>query len=123
MYCMKCGAANSGTASFCVNCAATLVRPASASRPDARIGDDSGMRMLLPVGRSGFAIAAGYIGLLAIGVFPLGPIAILFSILALLDIRRHPEMHGMGRIIMGFVGGVIGTIVAVAMIVVFAFQR
>src|SRR4051812_21407307 len=27
------------------------------------IGDDAGMRMLLPVGRSGWAIAAGYLGL------------------------------------------------------------
>ena len=35
--------------------------------PTPRIGDDAGIRMLLPVGRSGWAIAAGYLGLFGDG--------------------------------------------------------
>ena len=34
------------------------------------VGDDPAMRMLLPVGRSGWAIAAGYLGLFSFIIFP-----------------------------------------------------
>ena len=34
------------------------------------LGDDAAMRMLLPVGRSGWAIAAGYLGLFSLIVLP-----------------------------------------------------
>jgi len=73
------------------------------------------MRMLLPVGRSGLAIAAGYAGLLAVfGVF--GPVALLLGILAIIDIKRHPRKHGMGRAVFGVVMGVIGTALLVLMV-------
>jgi GYF domain 2 len=65
---------------------------------------DAGMRMLLPVGRSGFAIAAGYLGILS--CIPLvSLLAILFSTLAVFDLRKHPEKTGWGRIITGYVLG------------------
>lgn len=78
------------------------------------IGDDLGMRMLLPVGRSGWAIAAGYLGLFSIIILP-APIAIIVSLIAIRDIRKskdspHPK-HGMGRAIFGLVMGLIGTCV------------
>ena len=41
-----------------------------------RLGDDAGMRLLLPVGRSGWAIAAGYLGLFSLAVIP-APIALV----------------------------------------------
>jgi uncharacterized protein DUF4190/uncharacterized protein DUF4339 len=87
-----------------------------------RLGDDTGMRMLLPVGRSGWAIAAGYLGLFSLIVLP-APIALIVSIVALWDIRRsksssHPK-HGMGRAIFGLVMGILGT----AIILFFIFQR
>jgi len=70
------------------------------------------MRLLLPVGRSGWAIAAGYLGLFSLIVLP-APIALIVSIIALWDIRRsksspHPK-HGMGRAIFGLIMGVLGT--------------
>lgn len=78
------------------------------------IGDDAGMRMLIPVGRSPWAIVAGYLGLFSIlGCF--GPIAIIVSIIAIRDIKAHPDKHGMGRAIFGLVMGIIGTIVLVGM--------
>lgn len=63
-------------------------------------------RMVLPVGRSGWAIAAGYLGL-----FSLLPIIGLFSlaigVFALRDIKRNPHKHGKGRAIFAIVMGLI----------------
>jgi hypothetical protein len=77
------------------------------------IGDDAGMRLLLPVGRSPWAIAAGYLGLVAlvpvIGLVA-GPAAIICAILAFRDMKRDPRLHGMGRAVTGIVLGGIGFI-------------
>src|SRR5262249_26728234 len=44
------------------------------------LGDDPGIRMLLPVGRSGWAIAAGYLGLISVLCIP-SPLALIAGIL------------------------------------------
>jgi len=76
------------------------------------LGDDAAMRLLLPVGRSGWAIAAGYLGLFSLlGIF--APFALLTGILALFDIRRNPKKHGLGRAWFGIVMGTLGTAVLV----------
>jgi len=86
---------------------------AGPARPAA--GDDPMMRMLLPVGRSGWAIAAGYLGLLSfLGIF--APVALIIGIVAVRDIKKHPEKHGMGRAWFGIVMGALGTI-AIAVII------
>lgn len=78
-----------------------------------RIGDDAGMRFLLPVGRSLWAIAAGYLGLFSLVLIP-APISLIVSILAIRDIRRSKQTahakHGMGRAIFGLVMGILGTL-------------
>ncbi len=81
--------------------------------PARKLGDDLGMRMLLPVGRSGWAIAAGYLGLFGLLVVPT-PLALITGILAVRDIKKsagtaNPK-HGMGRAIFGLVVGVLGTV-------------
>jgi hypothetical protein len=84
--------------------------------PDApqakRLGDDLGMRMLLPVGRSGWAIAAGYLGLFALVVIP-APLALIFGIIGWWDIHRSKSTprpkHGMGRVIFALITGGLGT--------------
>jgi len=58
--------------------------------------------MILPVGRSFLAIAAGYAGLFAVLIFP-APIALTLGILAVIDIKRHPEKHGMGRAVFALI--------------------
>ncbi|HZL37906.1 MAG TPA: DUF4339 domain-containing protein [Tepidisphaeraceae bacterium] len=73
------------------------------------LGADAGMRMLLPVGRSGWAIAAGYLGLLSLLLVP-APFALICSIIAIVDMKRHPEKHGMGRVVFGLIMGSLGTI-------------
>lgn len=82
-------------------------------RPPTDLGDDAAIRLLLPVGRSGLAIAAGYFGLFAVLCFP-APIALVLGILAIRDIRRHPKKHGMGRAIFGLVMGILFTLVLAA---------
>jgi hypothetical protein len=60
--------------------------------------------MVLPVGRSGWAIAAGYLGLLSfIPIF--APAALITAELGRRDISAHPDKHGMGRVVVGYVGG------------------
>ncbi|MDO8677799.1 MAG: DUF4190 domain-containing protein [Acidobacteriota bacterium] len=66
------------------------------------------MRMLLPVGRSGLAIAAGYAGLFAFLILP-APLALVLGVLAVRDIRRNPKKRGMGRAVFGVITGVLGT--------------
>lgn len=84
-------------------------------RPGAPLAADPVMRAILPVGRSGWAIAAGYLGLLSLlGIF--GPPALICGLVALNDIRKHPEKHGKGRAWFGIVMGALGTIVIVVAI-------
>jgi hypothetical protein len=74
--------------------------------------DDRLNRVLFPVGRSGWAVASGYLGLFSLLVIP-GPLAVLTGIAGIFDIKRHPERHGMGRCIFGIVMGALGTAVLV----------
>jgi hypothetical protein len=77
---------------------------------------DPAMRWLLPVDRSGWAIAAGYFGLFSILIVP-APIAIVVSLIAIRDIRKHPERHGMGRALFGLIAGALFTLVPVVMFI------
>jgi hypothetical protein len=82
--------------------------------PPQPLGENAGVRMLLPVGRSGWAIAAGYLGLFSVlGCF--APISIIVSIIAIRDIKTHPDRHGMGRAVFGLVMGILGSILLVGM--------
>lgn len=74
------------------------------------------MRLLLPVGRSGWAIAAGYAGLFAIVILP-APLAVILAIIAMVDMKRHPEKHGMGRAIFALITGLLGTAGLIVLIV------
>jgi hypothetical protein len=77
--------------------------------PQQNVGDDAAMRMLLPVGRSGWAIAAGYLGLFSVLCIP-APLALVAGIVAIREMRRDPSKHGMGRAVFGIVMGAIGTV-------------
>jgi len=90
--------------------------------PRADIGQDAGIRMLIPVGRSGWAIAAGYLGLFSFVVLP-APIALVVALIAISDIRKHPEKHGMGRAIFGLVMGILGTVALAFGLVAMAIGR
>jgi hypothetical protein len=65
--------------------------------------------MLVPVGRSGWATAAGYLGLVAVLLVP-APMALAAGLAAVRDIRRS-RRHGMGRAVFGIVMGGIFSVV------------
>ncbi len=88
----------------------------------ARLGDDRVVRMLLPVGRSGWAIAAGYAGLFAVLIIP-APLALLLGILAVRDLRRHRDKHGLGRAVFGIVMGSLGTLLLALVLISIVASR
>jgi hypothetical protein len=104
MFCSTCG--NELTGPFCARCGAAAPAHGAQARS---LGDDPAMRFLLPVGRSGWAIAAGYLGLFGILLLP-APFALLVGLVALRDLRRHPEKRGRGRAWFGTGVGVLGTL-------------
>jgi hypothetical protein len=87
------------------------------------LGDNAGIRMLLTVGRSPWAIAAGYLGLFSVLVVP-APLALIVSIVAIIDILKSGKSpspkHGLVRAVFGLVMGLVFSlllaIVAISMI-------
>jgi hypothetical protein len=116
MYCPKCGTLNHDAAVHCHKCQSAMwpVAP-SPPRQSADTTENMVIRALIPVGRSGLAIAAGYLGLFALCGIP-APFALALGIVAVLDLKRHPEKHGMGRAIFAIVMGALGTIGLLAFI-------
>jgi len=121
MYCPNCGSLLvSDDMTSCGRCGwreggpitnvGAFQRPPPMSRPSQGyskgIADDPAMRLLIPVGRSIWAIAAGYLGLVSVLMCP-APLALITGIIAIMDIKQHPERHGMGRAIFGIVMGTI----------------
>ncbi len=85
-----------------------------------KLGDDAGIRMLIPVGRTGWAIAAGYLGLFSIILLP-APISIIVSVIAILDINKSKKTgirkRGLGRAIFGLVMGIIFSIILALVVI------
>ncbi len=116
MYCPKCGTQNDDNAFRCVSCQ-EIIQPIPVRTRPVPIEDNESMRMLIPIDRSGLAIAAGYLGLVSI-IYFFAPFALILGILAIRDIKRHPEKHGMGRAVFGVVMGAIFTVVLLIFIIV-----
>jgi hypothetical protein len=114
MYCQNCGALVEEHARLCLVCGKPPLRSQAPGTVD--IADDPAMRLLLPVGRSLWAIAAGYAGLFAVTIL-LAPVALVLGIVAIMDIKRHPEKHGMGRAIFGVAMGALGSILLLVALV------
>jgi hypothetical protein len=111
MFCRYCGAENDDNNFRCVKCQ-KVIQVQVQNVVTSGIDDSAAMRMLLPVGRSGLAIAAGYAGLFAFLILP-APLALVLGILAIRDIKKNPKKHGMGRAVFGLVIGALGTVVLV----------
>jgi hypothetical protein len=106
MQCTRCGFVNAPyQQSVCAQCGAPF-----------GMGADPAMRALLPVGRTPLSIIAGYLGLGALFCLP-SPLALIVGIWAVVDLKKKPGMHGMGRAVFGIVAGAIGTIAMVVWIV------
>lgn len=88
--------------------------------PGGSTGDDSGMRLIAPIGVSGWAIASGYLGLISVLILP-APFAILTGVIAIRDIRRNPKNHGMARAVFGIIMGTLFSIPLLILIGSFVF--
>lgn len=74
------------------------------------VNNDAVTRALIPVGRAGSAIAAGYLGLLSpLGIF--APLAVITGVMALRTLRRDPSLHGAGRAWFGIIMGGLFTVI------------
>lgn len=104
--CSRCGAEIPDGRIVCPACGGQ----AGAALPRAEPGEPDAMtRALLPVGRSVWAIAAGYLGLLSV-LGCVAPVAVVIGIVAVVDVRRHEHKHGMGRAVFGIVMGALFTL-------------
>ena len=68
------------------------------------------LHWVVPAGRSWQTIAAGYVGLISLLAFPLGPVAIVLGVLGLRAASRQGS-HGRGRAVFGIMTGCIGSLI------------
>lgn len=115
MFCSNCGTQIDDRAVVCAKCGCAVGKTAIASADD-----DAALRLIVPIGRSGWSIAAGYLGLLSL-IFPLGVFAFVFGIIAIRDLRKHPDKHGAGRAWFGIVAGGFSVLIYGICIVVAVF--
>lgn len=118
MHCQNCGIEVFATTVLCPQCGHST-QVAAAKRD---LLDDPAMRMLLPVGRSLWAIAAGYAGLFAVLCLP-APLALILGEVAIYDLKHHPDKHGWGRAIFGAVMGGLGTLLLLVVLSAALFSR
>jgi hypothetical protein len=78
--------------------------------------DEPGMRWVLPVGTSGWAIAAGYFGLFSLLCFP-AQISIVLGLVAIWHLRKNPRLSGWGRAIFGLAMGIVFTLIPVIAVI------
>lgn len=116
MFCRDCGKEIHEKAVVCVHCGVPTLVPQKTSGESR-----AALRMVLPIDRSGYAIAAGYLGLFSV-LLVFAPFALLFGILGVRDIKKHTNKLGMGRSVFGIIMGAIGTIVLIGLLLFSLFN-
>jgi hypothetical protein len=110
MFCQNCGNQIDNNAAFCTKCGTPVQQPVQQTRVVVTSSDDAALRMLVPVGRSGLAIAAGYLGIVALFIPFSGIIAFILGILALRDLSNNPDKHGHGRAWFAIIAGILSVL-------------
>lgn len=113
MFCRNCGAQIADQAATCSKCGCRNV----AVQPSLDIENSTAVRLALPVGRTPLSIIAGYLGLFSL-TFILAPVSLIVGILAIRDLKAHPDKHGLGRAWFGTIMGGVFSILAVVMLLV-----
>ena len=111
-YCEHCGAQLSAENAICMKCGCrNAVAP---SRQD--LDGSVAVRLVLPVGRTMLSIIAGYLGLLSLTLV-LAPVSLIVGIAAILDLKAHPDKHGLGRAWFGTIMGGIFTLLGAFLLI------
>ena len=84
--------------------------------------NDDPLRFVIPVNPSGWAVAAGYLGLFSV-LCVFAPIALFAGVMGLRDIKANPNKTGQGRAIFGIVMGSVGTIAMLAIGIMSIMQK
>jgi hypothetical protein len=79
-------------------------------------GNQDPMRFVAPIHASGWAVAAGYLGLFSL-VLVFAPFSIGAGLLALKDLKANPHKTGKGRAIFGLAMGIIFTILLIVILI------
>jgi hypothetical protein len=128
--CPFCGKPVERTAERCDHCDEDLYEDVDDSDLRPRGGGDAsaeqGLQWLLPIGRSAWSIAAGYLGLLS--CFPIlgaacGILAVIFGILGLASAKKNPRLGGKGRAIFGIIAGSISIVLHVVVLAAFLLSK
>lgn len=77
---------------------------------------DGGLRWLIPMGRTGLSIAAGYAGIVGLLCFYTAPVALVLGLLALRELR-DPTLRGRGRAWFATVVGALGSALLLVFVV------
>lgn len=101
MFCSHCGTKISENSNICYRCGHPVESGSQGSAVDREAAT---LRWCVPLGRSGWAIAAGYLGLLSFIPF-VGVMAIICGFLGLLSIAKDPQKLGKGRAWFGVISG------------------
>ncbi len=107
MFCPKCGETNKSNAANCIKCGYVL--PVGVGGADSLTG-------ILPTHTSGWAVAAGYLGLFSVLGFA-APFALVCGIIALRKLKQNPGLRGHVRAWIGIILGALGCVVLVGIIV------
>ena len=74
----------------------------------ANVQSFNATQLLAPRARSKWAVAAGYLGLCSVIIFP-GPFALIAGIIGVRDLKEHPAKAGMAGAVFGIVMGFLAT--------------
>jgi hypothetical protein len=101
---------------------ATLFPPSHGAPPPVPTPVDPALSMVIPINRSGWAIAAGYLALVSVLCVP-APLALFCGIMALRDLKRQPHLQGAGRAWFGVIMGSLGTVLLLLACAGFAIEE
>lgn len=108
MFCSYCGTQIVEQVDVCPKC--------GRSASGVNEGAEGCLKWVVPVNRSNWAIAAGYLGL--VSVLPgMGVLAVVCGCLALRSIQRNPRKIGKGRAYFGIVSGALFTVLELILLV------
>ncbi|MFZ3009512.1 MAG: hypothetical protein WA030_00630 [Candidatus Microsaccharimonas sp.] len=89
---------------------------ASPAPTPQKSSEDKVLEWVLPINRSGWAIAAGYVAMFSFPLLFIAPIALILGIIGLLDAKKKQKL-GKGRSIFAIVYGGIMTVLLIILVI------